>query len=374
MDSPQNMPSPIEHYLSDLEREDFIEDAAQRKAVDQLQALYDKLTAESAEVESFWTKLFAGRKKDQQLVKGLYMWGGVGRGKTYLMDVFFDSLPFEQKQRLHFHRFMRYVHCELTKLQGEEDPLRLVAEQFANKYRVLCFDEFFVSDIGDAMILARVLEVLFENGVTLIATSNVVPDNLYKDGLQRARFLPAIDLLNQYTQVLNIDGGSDYRLRTLQQLKLYHFPACAEAEALIDCNFHKLAGDEGELIVDSSIEIDGREIPFRKRTEGVIWFDFMQICGGPRSPADYIGISREFQSVLIHGVPFFENGTNDDTARRFISLIDEFYDRSVKLILSADVSLDKLYQGGRLAFEFERTQSRLLEMQSAEYLSRQHKP
>ena len=374
MDSPQNMPSPIEHYLSDLEREDFIEDAAQRKAVDQLQALYDKLTAESAEVESFWTKLFAGRKKDQQLVKGLYMWGGVGRGKTYLMDVFFDSLPFEQKQRLHFHRFMRYVHCELTKLQGEEDPLRLVAEQFANKYRVLCFDEFFVSDIGDAMILARVLEVLFENGVTLIATSNVVPDNLYKDGLQRARFLPAIDLLNQYTQVLNIDGGSDYRLRTLQQLKLYHFPACAEAEALIDCNFHKLAGDEGELIVDSSIEVDGRGIPFRKRTEGVIWFDFMQICGGPRSPADYIGISREFQSVLIHGVPFFENGTNDDTARRFISLIDEFYDRSVKLILSADVSLDKLYQGGRLAFEFERTQSRLLEMQSAEYLSRQHKP
>lgn len=368
------MPSPIEHYLSDLEREDFIEDAAQRKAVDQLQALYDKLTAESAEVESFWTKLFAGRKKDQQLVKGLYMWGGVGRGKTYLMDVFFDSLPFEQKQRLHFHRFMRYVHCELTKLQGEEDPLRLVAEQFANKYRVLCFDEFFVSDIGDAMILARVLEVLFENGVTLIATSNVVPDNLYKDGLQRARFLPAIDLLNQYTQVLNIDGGSDYRLRTLQQLKLYHFPACAEAEALIDCNFHKLAGDEGELIVDSSIEVDGRGIPFRKRTEGVIWFDFMQICGGPRSPADYIGISREFQSVLIHGVPFFENGTNDDTARRFISLIDEFYDRSVKLILSADVSLDKLYQGGRLAFEFERTQSRLLEMQSAEYLSRQHKP
>ena len=365
--------SPLEHYLADLTRDDFVEDAAQRMAVDKLQQLYEALINQDSQPESLWSKVFSPRKKTREIVCGLYMWGGVGRGKTYLMDIFFDSLPFKQKKRLHFHRFMRHIHSELTRLQGEKDPLRIVAEQFASKYRVLCFDEFFVSDIGDAMILAAVLEVFFERGVTLIATSNVVPDNLYKDGLQRARFLPAIALLNKYTQVLNVDGGNDYRLRTLKQLELYHFPADHEAETLIANNFHRLVGDEEELKVDSSIEIEGRQIRFRMQAEDVIWFDFEQICGGPRSPADYIEISREFQSVLIHGVPFFEGGAKDDMARRFINLVDEFYDRSVKLILSAEVSLDKLYQGGRLAFEFERTQSRLSEMQTEEYLSRQHK-
>ena len=365
--------TPLEHYLRDLTREDFVEDAAQRMTVEHLQGLYDQLVAVDNTKPSVWSKLFANKKTAIEPVKGLYLWGGVGRGKTYLMDIFFDSLPFEDKQRLHFHRFMRHVHSELAALQGEKDPLTLVAARFAEKYRVLCFDEFFVSDIGDAMILATVLEAMFDRGVTLVATSNVVPDNLYKDGLQRARFLPAIDLLNRHTKVLNVDGGSDYRLRTLQQLELYHFPADAAAEVLIDQNFHRLVVEGEELKVGSHIEIEGRLIGYRKKAAHVIWFDFEQICGGPRSPADYIEISREFQSVLIHGVPFFSGGTNDDLARRFINLVDEFYDRSVKLILSAEVSLDNLYQGGRLVFEFERTQSRLLEMQSEEYLSRQHK-
>ena len=365
--------TPLDHYLRDLTREDFVEDSAQRMTVEHLQALYDELIEVEPPEPSLWSKLFSSKPKVIQPVRGLYLWGGVGRGKTYLMDIFFDSLPFEDKQRLHFHRFMRHVHSELVALQGEKDPLSLVAERFAAKYRVLCFDEFFVSDIGDAMILATLLEAMFDRGVTLVATSNVVPNNLYKDGLQRARFLPAIDLLNRHTKVLNVDGGYDYRLRTLQQLELYHFPADASAETLIDQNFHRLVVDGDELKVDSQIEIEGRLISYRKKASHVIWFDFEQICGGPRSPADYIEVSREFQSVLIHGVPFFSGGTNDDSARRFINLVDEFYDRSVKLILSAEVSLDKLYEGGRLVFEFERTQSRLLEMQSEEYLSRQHK-
>lgn len=359
---------PLQHYLKELQKEDFVEDSAQRNAVEHLQRLYQELTA-NPPTTSFLSRFFGEKKAEP--VRGLYMWGGVGRGKTYLMDTFYDSLPFKQKKRLHFHRFMRHVHSELKQLAGEKNPLQIVAERFAAKYRVLCFDEFFVSDIGDAMILATILQELFERGVTLVATSNVVPDNLYKDGLQRARFMPAIEMLNQHTLVLNVDGGTDYRLRTLEQLELYHYPADDQAEALIESNFHRLVADEEELVVDADIEIEGRLISFRMQAEDVIWFDFKQICGGPRSPADYIEISREFQTVLIHGVPRFES--NDDEARRFINLIDEFYDRSVKLVVSAEVALDNLYSGGRLSFEFERTQSRLLEMQSAEYLSRAHK-
>lgn len=360
--------TPMQHYLKELEREAFFEDTAQRNAVEHLQQVYDELV-QPKKVASLLSKLFGD--KNPVSVRGLYMWGGVGRGKTYLMDTFYDSLPFKQKKRLHFHRFMRHVHKELKQLDGQKNPLQIVAERFADKYRVLCFDEFFVSDIGDAMILATVLQELFDRGVTLVATSNVIPDNLYRDGLQRARFLPAIEMLNRHTLVLNVDGGNDYRLRMLEQLELYHFPADSQAEALIDSNFHRLVADEEELVVDADIEIENRLIPFRKKAEDVIWFDFDQICGGPRSPADYIEISREFQTVLIHGVPNFD--ANDDEARRFISLVDEFYDRSVKLILSASVGLDQLYSGGRLGFEFERTQSRLLEMQSAEYLARAHK-
>lgn len=355
-------------YLNELQKEDFVEDEAQLKAVEHLQQLYDQLV-KPPKKNSFVSRLFD--RATREPVRGLYMWGGVGRGKTFLMDIFYDSLPFEQKKRLHFHRFMRHIHSELKQLDGQKNPLKIVAERFANKYRVLCFDEFFVSDIGDAMILATVLQELFERGVTLVATSNVVPDNLYKDGLQRTRFLPAIDLLNKHTAVLNVDGGNDYRLRMLEQLELYHFPVDQEAEKLIDSNFHRLVADEEELVVNGEIEIENRYIPYRKKAEDVIWFDFGQICGGPRSPADYIEISREFQTVLIHGIPQFDG--RDDEARRFISLVDEFYDRSVKLIVSAAVALDKLYTGGRLSFEFERTQSRLLEMQSAEYLSRAHK-
>ncbi len=363
--------TPMQHYLDELQREDFTEDPAQRMAVEHLQALYDELL-KPGQKPTVFGKLF-GAARQQPPVRGLYLWGGVGRGKTYLMDTFFDSLPFEEKRRLHFHRFMRFVHAELKQLEGQKNPLQIVADHFAEQCRVLCFDEFFVSDIGDAMILATLLDALFQRGVTLVATSNVEPDNLYKDGLQRSRFLPAIDLLNRHTLVVNVDGGIDHRLRTLEQLELYHVPADEKAERLIDANFHRLVGDDEELKVGSSLEIENRLIPYRKKAEDVIWFDFDQICGGPRSPADYVEISREFQSVLIHGVPCFDSGATDDKARRFINMIDEFYDRAVKLVLSADAPLDKLYKGGRLGFEFERTQSRLLEMQSADYLARTHR-
>ena len=363
--------TPMQHYLDDLNREDFVEDAAQKMSVEHLQRLYQELTKPKKQ-DSIWAR-FIGADSSRIPVRGLYLWGGVGRGKTYLMDIFFDSLPFEEKQRLHFHRFMRLVHTELKSLQGEKDPLQKVADRFASKYRVLCFDEFFVSDIGDAMILATLLEAFFARGVTLVATSNVAPNSLYIDGLQRSRFLPAIDLLKKHTKVLKVDGGNDYRLRTLEQLELYHFPLGGAAENIIDTNFHRLVADEEELRADSNIEIENRPIAFRKKAEDVIWFDFEQVCGGPRSPADYIEISREFQSVLIHGVPCFDSFEIDDLARRFISLVDEFYDRSVKLVLSAEVALDQLYSGGRLSFEFERTKSRLLEMQSADYLARAHK-
>jgi len=362
----------MQHYLQELNREDFVEDPAQRNAVQHLQNLYEELLKPRSS-QSLLARIFTSNR-DKPFVRGLYLWGGVGRGKTYLMDTFFDSLPFKEKRRLHFHRFMRHVHSELKELAGQKNPLEIVAERFAKKYRVLCFDEFFVSDIGDAMILAGVLDALFQRGVTLVATSNVTPDNLYRDGLQRSRFLPAIALLNQNTLVLNVDGGIDYRLRTLEQLELYHVPADRNAELLIEENFHRLVADEEEMETDSNIEIENRHIAFRKKAEDVIWFDFEQICGGPRSPADYIEIAREFQSVLIHGVPRFDGDmANDDLARRFISLVDEFYDRAVKLILSANVVLPELYSGGRLSFEFERTQSRLLEMQSAKYLARAHK-
>lgn len=303
-------------------------------------------------------------------VGGLYFWGGVGRGKTYLMDVFYDALPFAEKKRTHFHRFMRHVHQELKTVDGQKDPLLLVADRFAEQTRVLCFDEFFVSDITDAMILGGLMEALFARGVTLVATSNIVPDGLYKDGLQRSRFLPAIDLIKQHTVTVNVDGGVDYRLRVLERAELYHCPLDYEADISLRRSFDSLAPEIGQA--DLEIEIEGRGIPVRWVADDVAWFDFLALCDGPRSQNDYIELAREYHAILISNVPLFDD--SDDQARRFINLVDEFYDRNVKLVLSAAVPLNELYQGGRLGFEFERTQSRLLEMQSHDYLAREHKP
>ena len=336
-----------------------------------LQRLYDDLLASERNNGGLFGKLFG--KKSQEPVKGLYFWGGVGRGKTYLVDTFYDALPFKQKMRTHFHRFMKRVHEEMKTLKGEKNPLTIIGKRFADEARVICFDEFFVSDITDAMILATLLEELFKNGVSLVATSNIVPDGLYKDGLQRARFLPAIELLKKHTEVVNVDSGIDYRLRALEQAELYHFPLDAEAELSLEKSFKSLLTENCKVLEDEALMIENREIRARKVANDVAWFEFRALCDGPRSQNDYIELGKIFEAVLVSNIEQM-NVAKDDMARRFINLVDEFYDRNVKLILSAEVELKDLYAGGRLEFEFQRTLSRLLEMQSHEYLSRPHKP
>jgi cell division protein ZapE len=366
--------TPLERYQADLAMPVFVQDAAQRAAVEALQRVYvELLAAERASPRGGLPRLLRRlrRERPPQPVRGLYMWGGVGRGKTYLMDLFFESLPFEHKLRAHFHRFMQRIHRELKAMAGKKNPLQLIADKIAAEARVICFDEFFVTDITDAMILGTLFEALFGRGVTLVATSNIVPDNLYKDGLQRVRFLPAIELVKRHTLVLNVDGGTDYRLRTLEQAELYHAPLDDAAEAGLRDSFNKLAPEPGHS--DQVIEVEGRPIRVRELSDDVAWFDFGELCDGPRSQNDYIELAREFHAVLVGDVPQLGAG-REDQARRFINMVDEFYDRNVKLVLAAAVPLEQLYAGGRLSFEFERTRSRLLEMQSREYLERPHRP
>lgn len=369
-------PSPLERYQRDLQRPDFRHDPAQATAVELLQALYEQLIARHGQRKPAGLLSRLGQhfmKSASEPVKGLYFWGGVGRGKTYLMDNFYESLPFEEKMRVHFHRFMRRVHAELKKLGGHKNPLEKVADTISQEARVICFDEFFVSDITDAMILGTLMEQLFERGVTLVATSNIEPDGLYKDGLQRARFLPAIALLKKHTQVVNIDGGVDYRLRALEQAELYYSPLGEAAEQNLMSCFRALVPCDGEIASNLAIEVEGRSIAVRHLAEDVVWFDFVAICDGPRSQNDYIELAKEYHSVVISNVPGLGRD-NDDQARRFINLVDEFYDRNVKLVLSAARPLAELYGQGKLEFEFQRTVSRLLEMQSREYLARPHRP
>jgi cell division protein ZapE len=359
---------PLDLYQTAVSKGDIQSDVAQLQAMERLQSLYLALTKQENE-PGLIAKLFA--KPKRELIPGLYFWGGVGRGKTFLMDLFFDSLPFEQKSRMHFHRFMRHVHHALTDLQGEADPLRKIALDFADKNRVLCFDEFFVSDITDAMILAGLLEVLFKNGVTLVATSNVEPVNLYENGLQRSKFLPAIALIEKNTLILNVDSGTDYRLRVLESAEIYHYPLDRQADEVLLQSFNSLSPDAGKA--DIVLDIEGREIKTRFCGDGVVWFDFPEICEGPRSQNDYIEIAMLYQTVLVSNLPRFTE-QSENAARRFISLVDEFYDHSVKLIISAESPILDIYQGERLKFEFQRTESRLQEMQSNEYLGREHKP
>jgi len=363
--------TPLERYQADLKRPDFFHDAAQETAVRHLQRLYDELLADEQNKPGLFGKLLG--KKRQGPIKGLYFWGGVGRGKTYLVDTFFDALPFKQKVRTHFHRFMKRVHEEMKTLKGEKNPLTIIGKRFADEARVICFDEFFVSDITDAMILATLLEELFKNGVTLVATSNIVPDGLYKDGLQRARFLPAIALLKEHTSIVNVDSGVDYRLRALEQAELFHWPLDAEAEESLAKSFQSLLPEHCQVEENKTLMIENRPIVARKEGDDVVWFEFRELCDGPRSQNDYIELGKIFHAVLISNVEQM-NATKDDMARRFINLVDEFYDRNVKLIISAEVELKDLYTDGRLMFEFQRTLSRLLEMQSHEFLSRPHRP
>lgn len=368
---PDTMLSPQQRYQQDLQRPDFLADSAQAHAVACLQDLYERLLVREARDRSAGAKikrLFGATVEPEQ---GLYFWGGVGRGKTYLVDTFFDSLPFERKLRVHFHRFMQRVHDELTELAGEKNPLELVADRIARDALVVCFDEFFVSDIADAMLLGGLMQALFARGVSLVATSNIEPQYLYKDGLQRARFLPAIALIEKFTTIVNVDSGVDYRLRTLEQAELWHAPLDAEAHSALERNFAALAnGSEGEAAV---IEINHRPVNLIRTVEGMAWLSFDELCRQPRSASDFIELGRIFQTVLLEGVPVIDSGA-EDAARRFITLIDEFYDRSVKLIVTAEAAPEQVYQGTKLSFEYQRTLSRLLEMQSKEYLAREHRP
>jgi len=303
-------------------------------------------------------------------VRGLYLWGGVGRGKTFLVDLFFEHLPLAGKRRVHFHRFMGEVHARLRELGQRADPLLDVAEGYARELRVLCLDEFFVSDIGDAMILGRLLEGLFARGVTLVTTSNTVPANLYRDGLQRARFLPAIALLERHCIVHCMASDTDYRLRTLTQAPVFHQPLGAAADRALQDFYERLTADtfrDGEPLV-----VNDRAIPAIDYCDGVAWFEFAALCEGPRSVADYIEIARDFHTVLLANVPQLGAG-DENAARRFVNLVDEFYDRNVNLIVSAAAPLPDLYRGDKLQHEFQRTGSRLIEMQSEAYLAREHR-
>lgn len=367
--------SPIERYSQDLTRDDFLFDAAQENAVKNLQRLYDDLITQPLPVTGFkkvfnrWKRVV--KKPEVKLIRGIYFWGGVGRGKTYLVDTFYDGLPFTNKMRVHFHRFMHRVHEELKLLQGQSDPLKIIAKRFADETCIICFDEFFVSDITDAMILGTLFEELFTHNVTLVATSNIIPDDLYRNGLQRERFLPAIKLINQCCDIINVDSGIDYRLRTLEQAEIFHSPLDQQADENLKHYFQSLSLEVGKK--DKVIEINNRPLLTVQESDGVVHFEFSTLCESARSQSDYMEISRLYHTVLLANV--MQMGIdNDDSTRRFIALVDEFYERNVKLIISAEVALEYLYVNGRLSFEFKRCLSRLQEMQSHSYLASEHLP
>lgn len=362
--------SPWNRYQELLASGEFTHDHAQEQAVRDLQSVYESLLpfCGRAPKQGVLARL-SGKK--QQYPQGLYMWGGVGRGKTWLMDTFYESLPHKKKVRIHFHRFMQQVHDELNQLGNIADPLEKVADIIVGNARIICFDEFFVSDITDAMLLGGLFTELFKRGITLVTTSNIEPCGLYKDGLQRERFMPAIEMLEEHCKVLNVDGGTDYRLRTLEQAEIYHYPNDDEAKALFERTFDELAPTAGKRGL--SLQINHRAMESIRVADDVVWFSFDELCDGPRSQADYIELARQFHTVLLSGVPELTRET-ENQARRFINLIDEFYDRSVILIISADTPLTEIYSGKRVKFEFDRTVSRLLEMQSHDYLGRAHQP
>lgn len=349
-----------EFYEHALAQRGYKSDEAQRRAVERLQQAYEDWSAYKARRSSKLKKLI----NRPDVPRGVYMWGGVGRGKSFLMDSFYSVVPVVRKTRLHFHEFMRGVHRQLDELKGVADPLDEVARRIAKKYRLICFDEFHVSDIADAMILYNLLKALFDNGVSFIMTSNYVPDSLYPDGLHRDRILPAITLLKEKLDILNVDAGLDYRKRVLEQVEAYHAPLGAAADQALRNAFSNLAETADE---DPRLHIEAREIRALRRAGGVIWFDFATLCGGPRSQNDYLEIASRFHTVILSGVPCMSASMSSE-ARRFTWLIDVLYDHKVKLLMSAEVEPDKLYTEGMLANEFHRTVSRIIEMQSSEYM------
>ncbi|MES3003206.1 MAG: cell division protein ZapE [Pseudomonadota bacterium] len=359
------MPTVREVYESELKARGYTSDPAQLRAVDAL----ERCSNEWAQFKEQRSNVFKKLINRPEIPRGVYMFGGVGRGKSFLMDCFYTAVPIVRKTRLHFHEFMREVHRELQDLKGTANPLDTLGERMAKRYRLICFDEFHVADITDAMILRRLLDALFDNGVGFVTTSNFKPDDLYPNGLHRDRILPAIALLNEKLEVIGVDNGVDYRRRTMEQVQLYHTPLGSQADEAMNEAFTRLAESRDE---DPILHIEAREIRARRKAGGVVWFDFRTLCGGPRSQNDYLEIATQFHTVLLSDVPFMPVRMASE-ARRFTWLVDVLYDRRVKLIMSAEVAPEALYTDGPLAHEFPRTVSRLNEMQSAEFLALEHR-
>ncbi len=363
---------PTEAYHHYLKKNGFVADPAQRRAVTALQLLYDRLLGTAGpNVHAVKRVLcmLTGCRVDP--VKGIYIWGGVGRGKTWLMNLFYESLPFEQKLRRHFHHFMLDVHARLASLQRRKNPLAFIARDYAAQYRVICLDEFIVTNITDAMLLSGLLEALFRHGVTLVATSNRAPDELYKNGLQRERFLPAIALIKRHADVMQLDGGTDHRAALLEQDDIYYTPITTETNDKLQQRMESLAPTA--ITRNHVLTIHRRPVRTRMHADEIAWFEFDALCDAPRAAPDYIQLARDYHTIILSNVPVMDESL-DDKARRFIYLIDELYDRRVKLIVSADAAPEKLYTGGMLEFAFNRTSSRLTEMRSKAYLEQPHRP
>lgn len=373
--------SPTSRYQQALQQGTHQPDDVQQEAVSRLTTIWQELgerplppSGSARGLKARFGKLLGKRQAATtaiEPVRGLYMWGGVGRGKTWLMDLFFQSLPGERKLRLHFHRFMLRVHEELTTLQGHSDPLEIVADGFKAQADVICFDEFFVSDITDAMLLGGLMEALFRRGITLVATSNIPPDELYRNGLQRARFLPAIEAIKTWCDVMNVDAGIDYRLRTLTQAHLWLSPLNEQTYGQMAQLWQALSGSREQ--VAEILEVNHRALPVLGSVDQTVAASFERLCADARSQHDYIALSRLYHTVLLYDVPVM-TWQMESEARRFIALVDEFYERHVKLVVCAAAPLLEIYQGEQLKFEFQRCLSRLQEMQSEEYLKREHMP
>lgn len=370
----------LDRYVDSVDNGELLPDPHQRKVVEALQSIADQLlvtprpsppdTQKRGRLRSLFGIGRSAEPATVEPVRGLYVWGGVGRGKTHLVDLFFEQLPIKEKLRLHFHRFMVLVHQELKKHPNVQDPLAIVAEEFSRDNRLLCLDEIHVHDITDAMLLGELFRHLFDRGVTLVTTSNVAPKGLYHNGLQRQRFLPAIALLETHTQVLHVGGDMDYRTRALEQAGTYHLGTGELTDEKLRKEFHALTGVERHK-GHRSLIINNRDLPVVMWDDGIAWFTFAELCEAPRSTDDYIQIAEYFHTVIVSDVPVM-GSLQDDAARRFVNMIDEFYDRSVNLVVSAQAEPMHLYTGKRLSFEFERTASRLQEMQSHEYIAREH--
>lgn len=357
--------SPKQWYRDACEQRGFVHDPAQEAAIESLDALWHSLIDFKLKRNRF----LGHSLRRPSVPQGLYLWGGVGRGKSFLMDAFYEQVPYRRKRRVHFHAFMAEVHRRLRELREYDDPLMVLAGQITKETRLLCFDEFHVSDIADAMILGRLLTALFERGLILVTTSNYAPDELYPDGLQRQNFLPTIELIKQTLKVINVDGGQDYRLRALTREPLFIVPNGETATSQLRVLFQQLSG--GVTPQSGQIEVLGRSIATLGQAVGMVWFDFMAICDGPRSQNDYLQIARDYHTVIVSDIPQL-GAYQANVARRFTWLVDVFYDHRVKLIVSAAVQADQLYIEGVLSNEFFRTTSRLTEMQTSEYLALAH--